>query len=79
MKKKTYFSGFSIDQLGSAALLAFISYLFIANKKEQCHEMDIFFEGLYILINTFCVCADDFPGLSKALHPLQLLTFYLLH
>ncbi len=32
-----------------------------------------------ILINTLCVCADCFQGLSKAFHyPTQLLTFYLL-
>ncbi len=38
-----------------------------------------FFEGLNILISTFCVCADRFQGLSKAFHcPIQLLTFYLL-
>jgi hypothetical protein len=43
--------------------------------KEQCHEV-VIFEGLYILISTFCVCADGFQGLSKAFHyPLQLLTF----
>jgi hypothetical protein len=46
----------------------------------QCHEMDIFFEGLNILISTFCVYADGFQDLSKAFHyPIQLLlTFYLL-
>ncbi len=32
---------------------------------EQCHEMDIVFEGLNILISTFCVCADGFSDLSK--------------
>jgi hypothetical protein len=32
----------------------------------QCHEMDIFFEGLNILISTFCVFAGRFPGLSKS-------------
>ncbi len=38
-----------------------------------------FFEGLNILISTFCVCADCFQGLSKAFHyAIQLLTFYLL-
>ncbi len=38
-----------------------------------------FFEGLNILISTFCASADDFQGLSEALHyPIQLLTFYLL-
>jgi hypothetical protein len=26
-------------------------------RKGQCHEMDIFFEGLNILISTFCVYA----------------------
>jgi hypothetical protein len=47
--------------------------------KGQCHEMDIYFEALNILISTFCVCADGFQGLSKAFHyPVQLLTFYLL-
>ncbi len=34
--------------------------------KEQCHAMEIFFEGLNILISTFCVCADDFQDLPKA-------------
>jgi hypothetical protein len=38
-----------------------------------------FFEGINILISTFCVCADGFQGLSKAFrYPIQLLTFYLL-
>jgi hypothetical protein len=47
--------------------------------KEECDEMDIFFEGLSILISTFCVCADGFQGLSIAFHyPIQLLTFYFL-
>jgi hypothetical protein len=37
-----------------------------------------FFLGLYILINTFCVYADGFQGLSKAFHyPIQLLTLLL--
>ncbi len=36
-----------------------------------------FFEGLNILISTFCVCADGFQGLSNAFHyPVQLLTFF---
>ncbi len=44
--------------------------------KEQCHEMDMFFKGLNILISTFCVCADGFQGLSKAFHyHIQLFTF----
>ncbi len=48
-------------------------YVFL---KGQCHEMYIFVEGLNILISTFCVCADGFQGLSKALHySIQLLTF----
>jgi hypothetical protein len=35
-----------------------------------------FFDGLNILISTFCVCADGYQGLSKAFHyPVQLLTF----
>jgi hypothetical protein len=35
-----------------------------------------FFEGLNILISTFCVCADSFQGILKASHyPIQLLTF----
>jgi hypothetical protein len=46
--------------------------------KGQCHEMEIFFEGLNILIGTFCVCSDGFV-LIKAFHyTIQLLTFYLL-
>jgi hypothetical protein len=32
------------------------------------HEMDIFFEGLNILIRTFCVCADSFQDLSNAFY-----------
>jgi hypothetical protein len=44
--------------------------------KGQWHEMNSFFEGLNILISTFCVCADGFQGLSKAFHYLtQILTF----
>jgi hypothetical protein len=40
--------------------------------KRQCNEMDIFGEGLKILISAFCVCADGFQGLSKAFHyPIQ--------
>jgi hypothetical protein len=40
---------------------------------------EYFFEGLNILISTFCVCADGFQGLSKTFHcPIQLLTFYVL-
>jgi hypothetical protein len=47
--------------------------------KGQCHEMDIFFESLNILISAFCVCTDGFQGLSKAFHcPIMLLIFYLL-
>ncbi len=34
--------------------------------KGQCNEMDISFEDLNILNNTFCICADSFQGLSKA-------------
>ncbi len=30
-----------------------------------------FFEGLNILISTFCVCADGFQGLSKLFTILQ--------
>ncbi len=36
----------------------------IVSLKGQCHEMDIFFKDLNILINTFCVCAESFQGLS---------------
>jgi hypothetical protein len=44
--------------------------------KVQCHEVDICFEGLKILISTFCVCADGCQGLSQAFHcPAQLLRF----
>jgi hypothetical protein len=47
--------------------------------KGQCHEADIFFEGLNISISAFFVSADGFQDLSKAFHyPIQLLTFYLL-
>ena len=35
-----------------------------------------FFKGLNILIRTFCICAVDFQGLSKAFHyPIQLSNF----
>jgi hypothetical protein len=46
-----------------------------------CHEMDIFFEGLNILISTltFCVCADGLQVLLQSFHySIQLLTFYLI-
>jgi|LakMenE01Jun11ns_1017448.scaffolds.fasta_scaffold9526899_1 hypothetical protein len=33
--------------------------------KGLCHAMDNFFEGVNILIITFCVCANGFQGLSK--------------
>ncbi len=47
--------------------------------KGQCHEMDISFEGLNILISTLCVCADGFQDLPKAFHySIQWLTFNLL-
>ncbi len=39
------------------------------------------FEGLNILVSTFCICADCFQYLSKAFHygyPIKLPTFYLL-
>ncbi len=36
--------------------------------KGPCHEMDIFFESLNILIHTFCVCAEGFQDPSKAFH-----------
>ncbi len=46
----------------------------------KCHELDIFVEGLNILICTFCVCPEGFKGLSKAFQypSVQLLNFYLL-
>ncbi len=51
----------------------------LINLKGQCHETDILFEGLNILISTFCVCADSFQGILKAFqHSLQSLTIYLL-
>jgi hypothetical protein len=35
-----------------------------------------FFEGLNILISSFCSCGDGFQGLSEAFHfPIQVLTF----
>jgi hypothetical protein len=37
----------------------------------------IFFEGLNILSSTFCVCADDFQGLSKNFHyPVLFICFF---
>ncbi len=42
-------------------------------------RVGFFFEGLNILINTFCVSADGFQDLSKAFQcPIQSLTFYFL-
>jgi hypothetical protein len=35
---------------------------------KHCHEIDIFFEGLNIVIRTFCECADGFQALSKVFH-----------
>ncbi len=47
--------------------------------KGQCHEMDISFGGLNIVIRAFCVSADEFQDCSKACRcPIQLLTYYLL-
>ena len=44
--------------------------------KRQCHEMDTF-EGLNILISPpFCVCADSYQCLSKALTIINLLFAY---
>jgi hypothetical protein len=34
----------------------------------QCHEMDIIFKGLNIMISTLCECANGFQGLPKAFH-----------
>jgi hypothetical protein len=34
--------------------------------KGSVSQEDIFFEGLNILISTFCVYADGFQGISKA-------------
>ncbi len=46
--------------------------------KGQCHQIDIFFKVLNILISTFCVNGDGYQGLSKAFQYLiQLITFYL--
>ncbi len=43
------------------------------------HEMDIFFEGLNILISTFGVCADGFQDLSTDFnYPVPCINFYLL-
>jgi hypothetical protein len=36
--------------------------------KVQCHEMDICFKCLNILISTLCVCADGCQDLTKAFH-----------
>ncbi len=51
--------------------------------KEQCREMDIFFDGLNILISTvlpaYALMVFNFQGLSKAFdYPIQLSTFLLL-
>jgi hypothetical protein len=47
-----------------------------SNLKGQRHEMDIFIEGLNILISTFCVLDGGFQDLSIAFHypVVQLLT-----
>ncbi len=36
--------------------------------KRRCHELDISFDCLSILISPFCVCADGFQGPSKAFY-----------
>jgi hypothetical protein len=48
-----------------------------SNLKGRCHEIDIFVEGLNILISTFCVLDDGFQDLSIAFHypVVQLLTW----
>ncbi len=45
--------------------------------KGQCFEMDIYFEGLNILISTFCVCADGFKVLQKLFTTLSIQLFNL--
>jgi len=41
--------------------------------KGKCHEIDV-----NIWTSTFCICANGFRALSKAIHyPIQLFTFYL--
>ena len=48
--------------------------LYQSNVKGTVSRDGYFFEGLSILISTFCVCADGFQGLSKAFHyPIELL------
>jgi hypothetical protein len=48
-------------------LVPFFSFSTKGCLKGQCHEMIYFFEGLNILISTFCECADGFQGLSQKL------------
>ncbi len=49
----------------NANFYAFSTPVFITFKGTVSRD-EYFFEGLNILINTFCVCADGFQGLSMA-------------
>ncbi len=46
--------------MGLQAKKSELIFLDIVPLKGQIHEMDIFLEGLNILISTFCVFADGF-------------------
>ena len=48
----------------NANFYAFSTPVFITFKGTVSRD-EYFFEGLNILINTFCVCADGFQDLSK--------------
>jgi hypothetical protein len=52
-----------------------VTSVIVSINERQCHEMNIFFKGLNILISTFCVCADGFEGLSKSLSLLNRINF----
>ncbi len=73
-------SGFEIklnDKSFHAVDCSFCTDSYVLQLKGQCREMDIFFEGLNILISTFFVCSAGFQGLSKAFqYPIQLLSYY---
>ncbi len=51
--------------------------LVLSSFKGTVSRVGYFFKGLFILISTFCVCADGFQCRSKGFYyPIQLLNFY---
>jgi hypothetical protein len=53
------------DKLGAAVGASRAAVDAGESLKGQCLEMDIFFEGLNILISSLCVCAEGFKVFQK--------------